>query len=91
MSGDMLRELINRLLEAAEREGTFTEEVALSVERQFRREFKGAEIYVGERPARTPEAKKKAVVEAYLQDKPIPEIIKENGISRAALYRYLKK
>jgi len=91
MSGDMLRELIKRLLEAAEREGSFTEEVAASVERDFRREFRGAEIYVSERPARMPESKKQAVINAYLQDKPIPDIIKENGISRAALYRCLKK
>lgn len=88
---DLIRELIDRLLAAADTEGGFTESVARSVEVQFRREFNGAECYVKERTGDTLEKKQAAVVDAYLRGKPVPEIVRENGISRATLYRYLKR
>ena len=91
MRVDIIRELIDRLLEASAREGGFTEEVAVSVEREFRRDFNGAECYIKERTADTIASKKASAVKAYLQGQPVDEIQRENGISRATLYRYLKK
>lgn len=88
---DLIRELINRLLEAANREGSFTESVALEVERSFRRDFNGAECYVKERTEARLAEKQAIVVDAYLQGQPVDQIVRENGISRATLYRYLKR
>lgn len=91
MQVDVIRELIDRILAATQREGTFTESMALEIERSFRREFNGAECYVKERTETSIAARREAVVSAYLADKPVEEITKHHGISRATLYRYLKK
>ena len=92
MKVDIVHELITRILEAAAREGGFTESVALDVERSFRRDYKGhVGGYIGERPATYPDATKATVVAHYLEGKPVDQITRENGISRATLYRYLKK
>lgn len=95
MKIDAIHDLITRLLAAAQREGAFTESVALEVERQFRHDYKGAEIVVSERPrrqiAQTIAEKQVAVVSDYLADRPVEEITRHHGISRATLYRYLKR
>lgn len=91
MKVDIVHELITRILEAAAREGSFTESVALEVERSFRRDFNGAECYIKERTEQTIARKQEAVVAHYLEGKPVDQITRENGISRATLYRYLKK
>lgn len=91
MQIDVVRELIDRILAASSREGTFTESMATEIERSFRRDFKGASFYVGERDKKTPESKKEIVVSQYLSGKPVETIAKENGISRATLYRCLKR
>jgi len=88
---DIVRELILRIIEASAREGSFTESMALEVERSFRHDFKGCEAYVSERPASYPEATKLAAVAHYLEGRPVEQITRENGISRATLYRYLKR
>jgi hypothetical protein len=86
---DIVRELIDRILEASSREGSFTESMALEIERSFRHEFKGAECVISERPRRDVPAD--AVRADYLADKPVQEITATHGISRATLYRLLKK
>lgn len=91
MKVDAVRELINRLIEAAQREGTFTESVALEVERQWRMKYRDTEINVSYRPLADREAQRASVVSDYLEGKPINEVTRRNGISRATLYRYLKK
>mgnify|MGYP001170062500 FL=1 len=88
---DIVRELITRILEASAREGSFTESMALEVERSFRRDFNGAECYVAERTETTIASARKQVVDSYLQGQPVDQITRENGISRATLYRYLKR
>lgn len=90
MKTDIVRELIERLLEAAAREGTFTESVALEVERSFRRDYAGEAYYVKRLPIEMRD-RQKAVTEAYLQGVPSEEIEEQNGISRATIYRYLKR
>lgn len=88
---DLIRELIDRLLLAARREGQLTEDLARSVEHDFRRDFNGAECYVKERTEARLAQKQAIVVDAYLQGQPVDQIVRENGISRATLYRYLKR
>jgi DNA-binding NarL/FixJ family response regulator len=87
----MIHELITRLLAAAQREGSLTESLAIEVERQFRHDYKGAEIVVSERPRGRLVEKQAVVVNAYLEGKPVEEITRHHGISRATLYRYLKR
>lgn len=91
MKLDAVRDLIQRLLEAAHREGTFTESVALEVERQWRMEYRGTEISVSYKPLSDRAAGRHQPVADYLDGQPIDEITRRHGISRATLYRYLKK
>lgn len=92
MGIDIVRELIRRLLEAAHREGTLTESIALEIERSFRREFSGEQFYVKKTPDADIDSIKKKVVDAYLKtDKTTQDVADQNGISRSTLYRYLKK
>ena len=90
MNGDVVRDLIGRLLEAAHREGSFTESLALEVERQWRHDNRGEQITISSRP-RHPQETREAAVAAYLQNKPVEEITSQHNISRATLYRYHKK
>lgn len=91
MSVDVVRELITRLIDAAHREGTLTESVALEVERSFRAEFKGEKYEIFERPREHSQKRREVVISAYLEGQPVEQITQHHGISRATLYRYLKK
>lgn len=88
---DMVRELIARLLDASQREGMLTEAVAIEIEKQFRHEYHGATCEIYERSRALLPGKKAAVVTAYLGGQPVDEITRAHGVSRATLYRYLKK
>jgi len=90
MNVDVVRELINRLLDVSNREGTLTESMAREVERSFRHDFNGEKFYI-KRSGESPEEKQTAVVTDYLAGQPVEQITKHHGISRAALYRHLKK
>ena len=89
MRSDAVRDLIDRLLAAAHREGTLSESLAIEVERQWRRDYRGERIYVASVPV--PDAVKSVVVEQYKAGVPIPKIESSAGISRATLYRLIKK
>ena len=84
---DVVSELINRMLDAANREGGLTESLAREVERAFRHEFSGEKFYV----KREPTPKKTAAVTDYLSGQPLEQITKHHGISRATLYRHMKR
>jgi len=88
---DIVRELIDRILEASHREGLLTESIAREVERAFRSEYRGATCEVCESPRALLPEKQGAVVKAYLEGRTEGEIIKHHGISRATMYRYLKR
>ena len=90
MRVDLVRELIDRMLAASQREGTLTEDIAIQIERQFRQEYRGATCEIYERP-RLPNERKEAAVSAYLAGQTVDEISSEYGVSRATLYRYLKR
>ncbi len=90
MKVDIVRELIERLLEASGREGTFTESVAREVERSFRRQYSGEAYYVKRLPVAMRDTQQ-SVTDAYLAGESTDQICSENGISRSTLYRYLKR
>lgn len=89
MRSDAIRDLIQRLLEAAQREGTFTEAVALQVEREFRSEYRGDTIYVKEEIKSAPPVDE--IQRRYLAGEPIDDIARGAGISRRTMYRLLKR
>lgn len=90
LNGDVIRDLIQRLLVAASREGTFTEAVAIEVERQWRQDNRGEQYTICAKPRPDDETKAAAVAD-YLDNRPLEEITGRHNISRATLYRYLKR
>jgi DNA-binding transcriptional regulator LsrR (DeoR family) len=91
MKVDAVRDLIHRLLAAAHREGAFTESVAMEVERQWRIEYAASKIRVCYKSQEDRRAHSVQLVQEYLDGAPIDQITRKHGISRATLYRYLKK
>jgi DNA-binding NarL/FixJ family response regulator len=87
---DIVRELIERLIEATHRDGTLTEMAAREVERAFRQEYSGEAYYVKRLPVQMSD-KQASITAAYLQGESTEDIASENGISRRTLYRYLKR
>lgn len=64
---------------------------ALELEDQIRRDWGGQEPYISKNSSHREQMKNQAV-QAYLTtNKPVERIEKETGISRASLYRHLKK
>ncbi|OQA30069.1 MAG: Mor transcription activator family protein [Betaproteobacteria bacterium ADurb.Bin341] len=43
---DIVRDILQRVVEAAQREGSFTETMAIQIERQVRRDWGGTEPYI---------------------------------------------
>ncbi|HEU4708747.1 MAG TPA: hypothetical protein VFS17_05490, partial [Methylophilaceae bacterium] len=60
------------------------------VEQQIRREYGGSEVWISP-PEKIPKQKKDKAVKEYLDGKPVEEVTVRNGISRATLYRHLKR
>jgi hypothetical protein len=89
MKADAIRYLIMKLVEAAHREGTFTEAVALQVEREFREEYAGNKIYVASELRAAPPVDE--LRERYLAGEPVERITSTTGVSRATLYRLIKR
>lgn len=46
LDGDIVRDILQRVVEAAQREGTFTERLAIQIEQQVRRDWGGTEPYI---------------------------------------------
>ena len=87
---DAIRDLVQRLVEAAHRDGTFSESVAIEIERQWRMENDGRKLTVAYR--RVDQHKVADAVRAdYLANEPVEKITSRHGISRSTLYRYLKR
>jgi transcriptional regulator of acetoin/glycerol metabolism len=85
---DLISDIMKRLLALCG--DSFSEAQALQIEEQLRQEYGGCEHWISPPPKVPKQAKEKAVTE-YLEGKPINEVIAKNGISRATLYRHLKK
>ncbi|OGS97983.1 MAG: hypothetical protein A3F73_01225 [Gallionellales bacterium RIFCSPLOWO2_12_FULL_59_22] len=72
------RDLIECLLQAVrEMQPSFTEEQALQIEQQFRRDWGGERVNIAKR--------------AENGTKPDREVAKGNGISRSMMYRWVSK
>lgn len=90
---DIIRWVIDRMLA---HDDSITQELALTVEREARAEWGGQRIeYVpktcGHVTARKPAPLDRSVVEAIDQGMPARQAGAEHGISRATVYRMLKR
>jgi Mor family transcriptional regulator len=86
MADDLIKDVLDKVRQA---DPSFTEEMAKRIEEQVRNEWGGADVYIAKR--RIPETAKEQAVKDYLDNKPIPDIQKNKGLSRSTLYRALKK
>ena len=92
---DIIRDVIRRMMA---HEASITEELALVVERECRAEWGGQRIeyvprtvdLVRGRPPAPADAQQAAYIEA-LNGAPTDEITRRHGISRATLYRLIKR
>jgi hypothetical protein len=94
---DIIRWVIERMMA---HEDSITQELALTVERECRAEWGGQRIdYVAktcaaDKPTRNgpaPGVVPPQAVQDYIAGRPLPEITASHGISRATLYRGLKR
>lgn len=91
---DIIRWVIERMLA---HDDSISQEMALLVEREARAEWGGEKHYVhkavdrrdGRKPL-APEAER-AVYEAGISSTPTEAIIQQHGVSRATLYRLMKR
>lgn len=89
MKPDPIRDLVQRLLEAADSEAGLTPDVALIIEDDFRREYSGESIYVMKR-LRLDNEDIARMGERYLANEDPDKIARSNGISRRTMYRFLR-
>lgn len=94
---DIIKWILDRLLA---HDDSITQELILTVEREARAEFGGQRIdYIPKMPASDraagrrpldPEARR-AAFEAGTSSAPTPQVLQTTGVSRATLYRLLKR
>lgn len=89
VTGDIVRDLLAMAIDASRRDGAFTDATAMKIERQIRQDYGGESIYIA-RSRREP-SDREAVTRAYLDGRPIDEMRGTFGVSRATIYRWLKK
>jgi Mor family transcriptional regulator len=85
---DILRAIRDHLLA---HDDSITEELWLTVEREIRDEYGGQEYYIGTREKKTPDELAEKVMKDVLTDMSTKEITKRHGISRATMYRLMKR
>lgn len=88
MSGadDFVRAMLKMVMEVSP---SFSEEQAMQVEQQIRRDWGGERPFIAKRGPMLARVREK--VRAQVGTKPDDEIARENGISRRTLFRYLAK
>jgi len=84
---DIIRDVIERLMA---HEASITEELALKVEHEARAHWGGQAPYVPKETKRQAHAREKVIADA-VTTMPTQEITKRHGISRATMYRMLKR
>ncbi len=83
---DFLRFVLRLVMEAAP---SFSEAQAEQIERQVRHDYGGERPFIAKRGPMLRRAREKVM--ATVGTKPDKEVARENGISRATMYRYLSK
>lgn len=84
-------DIVSRFIElAAASCPSFTDDIALGIEQQIRQEFGTEACYVAKTLDRDRKAKDSAVEEARRSGR-VREAAERNGISRATLYRLLRR
>lgn len=94
---DIIAELLEAVAHALASEGTFTEQLAHQIEQQFRAKYGGEEMRIWKtsegkvgRPARQPYDQAAAFADGASSE-PTPKVTQKHGISRATLYRLMKR
>lgn len=92
---DIVRTIIDRAKQRiAEAYGLSAdvEQALVNVEHEIKTEFKGARVYIPAPGARAaPRAHPESVAQDYVNNVQIEDIASRHGISRATIYRYLKR
>ncbi|MFA6121909.1 MAG: hypothetical protein WCT35_04850 [Sideroxydans sp.] len=83
---DFLRQVLKLVMAAAP---SFSEEQALQVEQQVRRDWGGERPFIAKRGPLLKDARVRVI--AQVGTKPDSDIIRENGISRRTMYNWIKK
>lgn len=68
-----------------------TEQMAGDIEREIRERFGGRRIYVAGRKKHMNTAQRSRAYEDAVSNAPLDEVLERNGVSRATLYRLLKR
>lgn len=89
MNKDVLREFLERLIDACQQQEGFDEAVARSVERQIRHEYGGEQVLIRKDPDR--EARRMAARQDLQRGLSVPEVQEKHGIGRSTVYDLLKK
>lgn len=94
---DMLAEVLEAVAQALASEGTFTEQIAVQIEQQFRAKYGGERVGIWKtttgqvgRPPRQPYDPAAAFADGA-SAAPTTVVTKKHGISRATLYRLMKR
>ena len=91
----MKDDIVLAILDCVRRMGpSYTEDMAIQVELQVRRDWGGEEAYIAKTPSlRQPTAEnREKIAQKYMTDPDSPKVIaRKNGMSRATMYRWLKK
>lgn len=90
MTEDKDPDIINLVLQACKAEG-LDPAIANEIEKKICEQYGGRTVYVTKKPRAQNQDKAKKIFNEGLSNKPTEQIIKENGISRATLYRYMKR
>lgn len=88
MNKDVLREFLERLIDACQQQDGFDEAVARTVERQMRHEYGGERVLI--RKDQDREANREAAAQELRRGTPMAEVQHKHGISRSSVYRLLK-
>lgn len=90
MSEDKDPDIVSLILEACKQAG-LDPAAANRIEREICEQYGGRRVYIAKRKKRISEEGRKQVFSDGLSAKSTQEIIREHGISRATLYRVMKK
>lgn len=88
MNKDVLRDYLDRLIDAMQQQDGFDASLAREIEKQVRQEWAGERPLIRKDPDR--EAKRQAASEDLRAGKSIDEVRQVHGISRSQVYNLLK-